>query len=257
MTQVYPRLFGVGAGAGDPKWLTLEADRILRDTPVIAFPRGFATETGRAEKIVQAYLKPDKYLLRLALPMTRDSAVLDQAWNDAAEQLLSYLGRGLDVVFVTEGDPSLYSTFSYLANVVAVKSPNTAVEIIPGISSVTAASAMIGTSLVMGQQSLAIIPAQDNLTTLIRALETCDTVVILKISQNFDRIYQLLDSRHLLPSTVYLGEIGTPQQEIVTDLRNFRQDAVPYFSLLVVRQHAVAGEKQRSAERDEKETRDA
>ncbi len=236
MTQFYGRLFGLGAGPGNPQWLTLQADRILKDAPVIALPRGVATGTGRSEKIVQAYFKPEKHVLRLVFPMTRDKEWLEQAWDDAAEQVLSYLTQGLDVAFVSEGDPSLYSTFSYLAEAVLSKSPHVAVEIVPGISSVSAASAQLGESLVMGEKSLAVVPGHDDLDRLTLALNSCDTVVILKISGNFHRIYDLLDSHHLLPYTVYLAQIGTSQQEIRTDWQALKQEILPYMSLLVVRQ---------------------
>ncbi|MCL5015238.1 MAG: precorrin-2 C(20)-methyltransferase [Firmicutes bacterium] len=236
MTRIYGTLFGLGAGAGNPEWLTLQADRILKRSRVIALPRGIARVVGRAEEIVEAYLTPDKYLLRLAFPMTQDENVLARAWNDARDQVLSHLTQGLDVVFVTEGDPSLYSTFSYLADAVLAKCPEIAVEIVPGISSVSAAAARLGVSLARSGQSVAVIPAVNGLNQLSQALDVCDTVVILKFSRVFDRVYELLDSRGLLPDTVYLAGIGTTQEEIRGDLHEMKERVPPYMSLLVVRQ---------------------
>ena len=53
--------------------------------------------------------------LLLTFPMAKDPARLAPAWATAFDAIGARLERGLDVAFATEGDPSLYSTFIYLA----------------------------------------------------------------------------------------------------------------------------------------------
>ncbi|PSR28256.1 MAG: precorrin-2 C(20)-methyltransferase [Sulfobacillus thermosulfidooxidans] len=227
-------LYGLGAGAGNREWLTLEADRILREVPIIALPYGADGHLGRAEQIIAPYLGPEKTVLRLRFPMTRDPRLLHQAWEEAADQSLLYLRQPADVVFVTEGDPSLYSTFSYLAEAVKTQCPEVKVRIVPGISSILAGPARWGHALTKSHQSLAIIPASHNLEKVAKALELCDTVVILKVAQVFEEVYNLLASRQLLTNTVYLSHIGLDDEEMITDIRMLKGRPLPYMSLLIV-----------------------
>ncbi|SMC05572.1 precorrin-2/cobalt-factor-2 C20-methyltransferase [Sulfobacillus thermosulfidooxidans DSM 9293] len=227
-------LYGLGAGAGNREWLTLEADRILREVPIIALPYGADGHRGRAEQIIAPYLGPEKTVLRLRFPMTRDPRLLHQAWEEAADQSLLYLRQPADVVFVTEGDPSLYSTFSYLAEAVKTQCPEVKVRIVPGISSILAGPARWGHALTKSHQSLAIIPASHNLEKVAKALDLCDTVVILKVAQVFEEVYNLLASRQLLTNTVYLSHIGLDDEEMITDISMLKERPLPYMSLLIV-----------------------
>lgn len=234
MMALWGTLYGLGAGAGHREWLTLEADRILKQASVIALPTD-SNRPGRAETIIASYLTPGKRVLRLHFPMTRDQGVLNQAWDKAADDVYPVLAEGVDVVFVTEGDPSLYSTFSYLAERIQVRWPAVPIRFLPGVSSVLAASARWGHVLTQSQESLAIVSASHNLARVIQALDVCDTVIIVKVAAVFTQVYELLQSRHLLSRTVYLSHIGWDNEEIVSDLGTLISRKLPYMSLLIVK----------------------
>jgi precorrin-2/cobalt-factor-2 C20-methyltransferase len=68
-------------------------------------------------------------------------------------------------------------------------------------------------------------------------LDTCDTVVLLKVSRVLDRVLDILEARGLLPQAVFVERCGTPDERVVHDLRSLRGQRVSYFSLLLVRNH--------------------
>ena len=106
-------VFGVGVGPGDPEYMTLKAIRLIRENDVIAVPGTVAEETvayGIAAAAVPE-LK-DKELVAVNMPMLRDRALLEAEHRKGAKLLEQYLDRGENVVFLTLGDPTVYSTFS-------------------------------------------------------------------------------------------------------------------------------------------------
>ena len=107
------KLFGVGVGPGDPELLTLKALRIIQSAPVLAYTvnsEGFSY----ARQIIATHIHADQVELALSFSMSPDRSIRQTARSQATEKVLKYLRNDLDVVFVTEGDPLLYSTFQHL-----------------------------------------------------------------------------------------------------------------------------------------------
>ena len=72
--------YGVGVGPGDPELMTLKAVRIIRENEIIAFPGTVPEESAAYRIAAQAVPElPNKILLGLNLPMTRDPEVLTDA----------------------------------------------------------------------------------------------------------------------------------------------------------------------------------
>jgi precorrin-2/cobalt-factor-2 C20-methyltransferase len=110
------------------------------------------------------------------------------------------------------------------------------VEIIPGVSSITAAAAQAKLPLVNANQRLAVIPTTfENLTELRRIFREFDTVVLLKFNRVFDRLLELLDELELSEHTVLVERASHPSGRVIRDVRPLRGASIHYLSLLIVR----------------------
>ena len=152
------KLYGVGVGPGDPELLTLKALRLIRENPVIAVP-GEDIRASVAYQIVKgAYEALDeKTLLPVAMPMTKDPAVLEANHEKAAGDVEAYLGQGKNVVFLTLGDPTVYSTYLYVHKRILARGYEA--EIVSGITSFCAVAARLNMGLVERDEPLHVIPA--------------------------------------------------------------------------------------------------
>lgn len=249
-------LYGIGLGPGDPELLTRKAFRVLAAVPVIFYPscggkadgfaldilRGVFAEEGADTAAGGMGLRPapeGAAVLERCRPlfttMARGADTARPHWTDAAEAVAAVLQNGQDAAFITEGDPALYSTFVYLQVALADRFPQARVEVVPGISSVSAAAARTAFPLALGEERVAILPATYDPTFLERALEAFDTVVLLKVNRVLDQLITILEGRGLLDGAVFVERCGTSRERIVRDVASLRGRRVPYFSLLLVR----------------------
>lgn len=151
-------LYGIGVGPGDPELMTLKAVRIIKETEVIAVPGKCAQETAAYRIAVQAVPElAEKKLIALDFPMTRDRGKLAESHAEAAGQIETILKSGKDAAFLTLGDVTIYSTFSYVQKIVERDGFQT--ELISGVPSFCAAAARCGIPLVEGKEMLHVIPA--------------------------------------------------------------------------------------------------
>ena len=133
-------LIGVGVGPGDPELMTLKAVRMIRENEVIAVPGKQPKETVAYQIAVQAAPElADKTLLPLYMPMTMDAEERENNRKIAADTAEQQLEQGKNVVFLTLGDPTVYSTFSYVKKLVEEHGYQTAT--VSGITSFCAAAA--------------------------------------------------------------------------------------------------------------------
>lgn len=231
------KLYGVGVGPGDPELITLKGLRLLKSVPVVAFPAGLSGKLGIAERIVQEWLQPEQVHLALDFPYVQDAKTLTEAWQEAAEQVWQYLARGQDVAFVSEGDVSFYSTFTYLAQTVLHSHPEVEVQTIPGVCSPLAATAALGIPLTIWNQRLMILPALHAVADLETAIATADVIVLLKVSSVYEQVWDVLNRHGLLKQSYVVERATLPEQVIYADLSDRPQLKLPYFSLLIVQVH--------------------
>ena len=236
------RLIAVGVGPGDPELLTRKAERILRSVPVIYAPTGAADAASYALAIVEPFLdRARQEVLTRTFPMTRDESELIPLWEETAAELAQRVRAGQDVAFITIGDPLLYSTFLYLYRIFRDKYPEIDIEIVPGITSVGAAAAAAGVSLGISADRLAILPATYEEEQLRQTLVEFDTVVLMKVSRVFDRVFALLSELGLEKSSVFVRRVGSSEEEVVTNLSSLVGKKLDYLSLLIVRKSALQG----------------
>ncbi|MBF2002273.1 MAG: precorrin-2 C(20)-methyltransferase [Synechococcales cyanobacterium M58_A2018_015] len=227
-------LYGIGIGPGDPELITVKGLRILQQVPIVAFPSGMPSKPGMAEQIVADWLEPHQKRLALTFPYVQDEAVLMSAWQTAAEQVWQHLQQGQDVAFVSEGDVSFYSTFTYLAQTLQQLHPDAPIQTVPGICSPLAAAALLGIPLTIRSQRLLVLPALYHVTDLETALDVADVVVLMKVSSVYSQVWSVLQRRQLLHSSYVVQRATLPDQQIYSDLTNHPLLELPYFSLLIV-----------------------
>ncbi len=230
------RLFAIGVGPGDPELLTRKAERILRSVPVIFAPTGAADAGSVALAIVEPFFDRSRQeVLTRVFPMKKDEAELLPFWEETAAEVAQRVRAGQDVAFITIGDPLLYSTFLYLYRIFRDQYPEIRIEIVPGITSVGAAAAAAGVPLGISADRLAILPATYEEAQLRQTLLDFDTVVLMKVSRVFDRVYGLLRELGLEKNGVFVRRVGSSEEGVVTDLSSLVGKKLDYLSLLIVR----------------------
>ncbi|MEK6791801.1 MAG: precorrin-2 C(20)-methyltransferase [Deltaproteobacteria bacterium] len=229
--------YGVGVGPGDPELITLKAVSVLKAVPVLAVPRSADSEASLALSIVEKVVGlKDKELLDLSFPMTKDSGVLHKARQQAAEKVVERLSSGLDVAFLTLGDALLYSTFSYLVPLVRERMSNVEVRVVPGVTSISAATAALVLPLAEADEQVRIMPASYAMNEATEALDGQGTVVFMKVNKVFDKLKALLREKRLLGNAALVSRAGWPDEEIIEDLNTIADSQrLDYFSIVIVR----------------------
>jgi precorrin-2/cobalt-factor-2 C20-methyltransferase len=237
------RLYGVGVGPGAPDLLTLRAQRVLREAQVLILPRGNDHGGSMAWRIARPMVGEidGQERLYLTFPMSKDPARLRPAWETALAAIGARLERGLSVAFLTEGDPSLYSSFIYLAREAPRRWPDVTIEIVPGVSSLAAVPAMTGLPLADGQERIAIVPANYGVDDLVRVLEAFDTVVLMKIGAEMPNVLAALERAGLVEKAVYVSRATMPDQRIERDLRQVSAEYGDCFAMVVVAKREASG----------------
>jgi precorrin-2/cobalt-factor-2 C20-methyltransferase len=236
-------LYGVGVGPGAADLLTLRAQRVLREAAVLVLPRGNDHAGSMAWRIARPVVGevPGQERLFLTFPMSKDPARLRPAWDRAFTEIGARLERGLSVAFVTEGDPSLYSSFIYLGREAPRRWPGVRVEIVPGVSSLGAVPAVSGVPLADGQERVAIVPANHGVDDLVALLQAFDTVVLMKIGSEMPNVLAALERTGLVDRAVYVSRATMADEQVERDVRKVGGQYGDCFAMVVVAKKDASG----------------
>jgi precorrin-2/cobalt-factor-2 C20-methyltransferase len=230
------RLFGVGVGPGDPELLTVKAARVLDRCAVVAH---FAARRrpGNAWSTVQALIRPDQTVLRLEYPLTTEASHHDEYerriaefYAGAAEEVAAHLDAGSDVAIVCEGDPFFYGSYMHLHCRLADRYD---VEVVPGITSLSAACAAAGEPLVSMRETLTVLPGVLPQEELAATLAGADAAVVMKVGRHLDDVRQALAAAGRAGEAIYVERASCTEERILPVDETDGIDA-PYFSLVLV-----------------------
>ncbi len=232
-------IIGVGVGPGDPELITVKALKALGTSDVIFVPTTEAKENavGRAEEIVMANLPEHAgKIRRIPFAMSERSGVGEKrrrAWRVSADAAIEAFQDGAErVAFATIGDPSVFSTFSYLCDIVRQTVADLDVIVVPGITAMQAIAAATTTPLCEGKEILCLAPATVGEDKLRQVCAVADTVTIYKGGRQLQSITAILDDADRLETAVIGTDIGLASQRLdkVTDLT---EESAPYFSTVL------------------------
>ncbi|MDQ2882864.1 MAG: precorrin-2 C(20)-methyltransferase [Actinomycetota bacterium] len=228
-------LVGIGVGPGDPDLLTVAAVRELFCAGRIFVPVMAAEVAGRAEAVVRAHLTHNR-LERLVFALNDDVAGSQRrrhdCWDAAAARVVGYLREhGGSAAFATLGDPSVYSTFGYLAKTVRGLLPDIRIRTVPGITAMQAAASAAALTLVEGSEPLTLLPLTRDLAALDDALTREGAVVVYKGGRRLAQLRERVAAAGALDRAWCAEHVGTPDER-VTRLRD--TDAAAYLSTVVV-----------------------
>ena len=226
--------YGIGVGPGDPELLTLKAVRLLNACPVLAYP---APDTGDslARFIAAPHLQSQKLELPIVIPMTPKQPP-NEIYDAAAAQIVEHLQQGNHVAVLCEGDPFFYGTFAYLFARIA---ETQTVEVVPGVSSLTACAGMLGLPLAARNDVLSVIPSPLSDSEIAAKLDVCEAAALIKVGRHFSRIKSLLQSLNLESKAHYIERATLPNQKIVP-LVDVDEERVPYFSMILLHKRGRA-----------------
>ena len=209
--------------------MTLKAVNLIREKEVIAVPGRVPQETTAYKIAVQAV--PDlekKELLPVYMPMVMDREEQEKEHRAGASKIEAILDEGKDVVFLTLGDPTIYSTFSYIQRIVETDGYD--IVLVSGIPSFCAAAAALNISLSEWTEPLHIVPAVHRLESV---PDQPGTYVLMKSGSRMREVKELLARTG---RKIRMAEnCGMPGEKLYYSLEEIPDDA-GYFSLIIAKE---------------------
>lgn len=237
------KLFCVGCGPGDPELLTIRALNLIKEADVIFVPTSKLNKPSIALSIVEKHLRKTTEIINLVFPMIKDRDSLKEYWKKNAFEIAQKVRFGKKTVYLTVGDPALYSTWIYIHRELKRDYQDIEIEIIPGITSIFAFAAEAKISLVEGDENLSIVPACYDLNKVKNTVKSSDTIVFLKDGRYFDNVIEMLsDTGFSDDSKIAIAQDVSTEENILEikrlkDMKGKKQPSSKYFSIMVVKRN--------------------
>lgn len=235
--RVTGRLWGVGLGPGDSELVTVKAARLIGQADVIAF---HSARHGRsiARSVAAPYLRQGQVEEALIYPLTTETTdhpggyqgAIDDFYAACAVRLAAHLDAGRDVVVLCEGDPLFYGSYMHMHKRL---SHRYVTEVVPGVTSVSGASAVLGRPLVERDEVLTVLPGTLPAEVLAERLAATDSAAVLKLGRTFTKVRDALAEAGRLDEAWYVERATTGQQRLAP-LAEVDPGSVPYFSLALI-----------------------
>jgi precorrin-2/cobalt-factor-2 C20-methyltransferase len=239
------KLYCVGCGPGDPELLTVRAVNLIRAAEVIFAPTAREGKPSIALSVVEQYVDKAAKAVNLVFPMVKDKESLKDYWRRNADEIASAVRSEKKVIYLTVGDPALYSTWIYIHRELKRNHPDVEVEIVPGVASMFAIANKAKISLAEGDETVAIVPACYDMERVKRAAAACDTMIFLKDGRYFDNVISMLgeagfpDDASLAIAQDVDSEGEILEQTTLADQRGRKGPTEKYFSIMVAKKKSA------------------
>ncbi len=223
--------YGVSVGPGDPELMTVKAIKTIESCPCIATPQTAGEKMLALDIAAKAVNLEGKELLPLPFLMVHDRAALSQNHRELADLIQIRLDAGTDVAMLNLGDVSVYSTFSYLMDLLLAEGYE--VVMIPGVPSFCAVAARLQTGLTSMHKPLHIIPASG--MSMEDAIAMPGTKVLMKTGKSMPAVKQAIAAHGLADKTMLVSNCGLPNEKVY---RNFNEaeDDISYFTTMILKE---------------------
>jgi precorrin-2/cobalt-factor-2 C20-methyltransferase len=231
------QLIGVGVGPGDPELLTLKAVRLLKTADVLAhFAKAGRPSHARAS--AEPFLPSNFIEAPLLYPVTTEQpldspeyrSAIDRFFDESAATLSAHLDAGRTVVVLSEGDPLFFGSYMHLHVRLQHRYP---VQVVPGVTAMSAAWSAAGAAMVRGDHTLTVLPGTMAESEVAEHLERHESAVIMKIGRNLAKIRRALTTCGRLKDAVYVECVSMGEQKVVP-LAEKEDDHAPYFSMILL-----------------------
>lgn len=231
------RLWGVGLGPGDPELVTVKAARLIGEADVIAY---HSARHGRsiARSVAAPYLREGQLEELLMYPLTTETTdhpggyqgAMDDFYTECAARLAAHLDAGRNVVVLAEGDPLFYGSYMHMHKRLTDRYN---CEVVPGVTSVSAAAAVLGRPLCERDEILTVLPGTLPPDVLAERLRNTDAAAVMKLGRTFEGVREAFELAGRADEAWYVERATTDAQR-TAPLKDVDPDSVPYFSLALL-----------------------
>ncbi len=237
-----PGLIGIGVGPGDPDLLTVKAVKAIQNADIIMCPASKEDRPSIAFSVVDSLIDKSKNqeIVKLIFPMTKNKDILEATWKKNAKIMAETVLSGKNVVYLTVGDPFLYSTWIYMHKDLTENYPDMDISVIPGIVSMFTFASKVGVSIAEGAEKVAIIPSCYDLSSVKEIAKNSESMIFLKDGRYFDQVIDVLKESGFPDNSIFaIGQDLGTDHEIIRKLTlgevNDDTLTTKYFSILVVK----------------------
>ena len=245
------RVIGIGVGPGDPVLITLKAVKALQAADIICIPKSHANKPSLAFTMVKNILEEREKapeILELIFPMTKDELGNKALWTKNAGIIADKVASGKVIAFITLGDPMFYSTFIYLYQSLKEEYPKLQLEIIPGVTSLTACAASAKIPLAEKEEVVSVIPSDFDTKLIEETAKHADNLVFIKCAYRLKELIPIVErSGFKENSTIALVRRCTmPEEEVLigklSDVQNWKI-CEDYFSVAIIKKREFISDK--------------
>jgi precorrin-2/cobalt-factor-2 C20-methyltransferase len=232
--------FGIGVGPGEPGLIPVTAWNTLKKCDVIFVPRAKTMNHSVARHCLPAEEIPEERFREIEFAMESDRSVLDAHYTELAATIAVELCAGKDVAYLTLGDPSTYSTYTYTLAALRNRIPELRYRTFPGVPSYCAVAAAAGFALGEGKQSILIVPCPAQMPELRSMIETHEIVVLMKIGPRLPAVLKLLHQMGIADRCVFGSHVGMVEAILCPNVAEMHPEKNQgYLSTLLIRKDAL------------------